>query len=101
MSLQLCMVCSDMSGSVEVGIRELRADLSRWIQRVREGEEIVVTDRGKAVARIVAAGKERKLDRLIREGVVTPAPNRGRPRTIPEPIEGAGPLSDLVDEGRG
>jgi prevent-host-death family protein len=84
---------------MEVGIRELRADLSRLLKRVRDGEEIVVTDRGKAVARLVPLDGERKIDRLIREGLVIPAPNRGS-RTVPKPIEGAGPLSDLVSEGR-
>jgi prevent-host-death family protein len=84
---------------MEVGIRELRADLSRWVRRVRAGEEVVVTDRGKAVARLVPVAGERKIDRLIREGIVTQAPNTG-PRTWPKPIEGAGPLSDLVIEGR-
>jgi prevent-host-death family protein len=85
---------------VEVGIRELRADFSRFVKHVRNGEEIVVTDRGRAVARLVPIAGERKIDRLIRDGLVTPAPNRG-PRTVPRPIEGAGPLSDLVVEGRG
>jgi prevent-host-death family protein len=84
---------------MEVGIRELRADLSRLIKRVREGEEIVVTDRGKAVARIVPVDGQRKIDRLIAAGVVKPAPRR-TPRPLPKPIEGAGPLSDLVIEGR-
>ena len=84
---------------MEVGIRELRADLSRWVRRVRAGEEVVVTDRGKAVARLVPVDGERTIDRLIREGLVTQAPNTG-PRTLPKPIEGAGPLSDLVIEGR-
>lgn len=82
-----------------MGIRELRADLSRFMRHVRAGEEIVVTDHGKPVARIVPVAPERKIDRLIREGIVTPAPSRG-PRTVPSPIEGAGPLSDLVLEGR-
>jgi prevent-host-death family protein len=85
---------------VEVGIRELRADLSRWVRRVREGEELVVTDRGKAVARLVPVDGERRIDRLIREGAITPAPNRG-PRTRPDPIAGAGPLSDVVLDDRG
>ena len=85
---------------MEVGIRELRADLSRFVKRVRAGEEVVVTDHGKAVARLVPIDGERKIDRLIREGLVIPAPNRG-PRTLLKPIEGAGPLSDLVIEDRG
>lgn len=85
---------------MEVGIRELRADLSRWVKRVREGEEVVVTDRGKAVARLVPPGGERKIDRLIREGLVTPAPKPWHSRTMPKPIEGAGPLSDIVLDDR-
>jgi prevent-host-death family protein len=85
---------------MEVGIRELRADLSRLVKRVRAGDEIVVTDHGKPVARLVPIDGERKIDRLIREGLVIPAPNCG-PRTRPKPIEGAGPLSDLVIEDRG
>ncbi len=84
---------------MEVGIRELRADLSRWVKRVRAGEEIVVTDRGRPVARLVQLDGERKLDRLIREGVVTPAPNPWR-GPLPKPIEGVGPLSDIVLDDR-
>lgn len=85
---------------MDVGIRELRADLSRLIKQVRAGEEIVVTDRGKPVARIVPVDGERQLDRLIREGIVTPAPRPWR-GSLPKPIEGAGPLSDIVLEDRG
>lgn len=85
---------------MEVGIRELRADLSRFVKCVRAGEEVVVTDHGRAVARLVPIDGERKIDRLTREGLVTRAPNRGA-RTVPKPIEGAGPLSDLVIEDRG
>jgi prevent-host-death family protein len=84
---------------MEVGIRELRADLSRYVKRVRTGDEIVVTDRGKPVARLAPLKGERTIDRLIREGLVTPAPRPWRGRTLPEPID-AGPLSDLVVEGR-
>jgi len=80
---------------MEVGIRELRAELSRWVTRVRNGEEIVVTDRGKPVARLVPADGERTLDRLIREGRVIPAPRR-KGGALPPPVEGIGPLSDVV-----
>ncbi len=80
---------------MDVGIRELRADLSRWVKRVREGEEIVVTDRGRAVARLVPVEGERKIDRMIREGLITPAPSPWRGE-LPKPIEGAGPLSEIV-----
>ena len=59
--------------NMDVGIRELRAGLSRYVEQVKQGEEIVVTDHGKPVARLVPMNGERKIDRLIREGVVIPA----------------------------
>jgi len=79
---------------IEVGVRELRNNLSRYLDRVREGEEVVVTDRGSAVARVLPIGIERVLDRLIAEGVVTPAPQPKRPAG--SPINGTGTVSDLV-----
>ena len=86
---------------MDVGIRELRADLSRWVKRARAGEEVAVTDRGKPVARLVAVDGERRIDRLIREGVVIPAPRPWRgPPPVPEPIEGLESLSDIVLEDR-
>lgn len=83
---------------MDVGIRELRAALSRYVARVKAGEEIVVTEHGRPVARLVPMDGERKIDRLIREGVVIPA--RSRTVWLPEPIEAKGTLSDLVDEQR-
>ena len=69
---------------MDVGIRELRAGLSRYVEQVKQGEEIVVTEHGKPVARLVPMNGERKRDRLIREGVLIPARNpKGR---LPEPI---------------
>ena len=39
---------------ITVGVRELREDLSKWLQRVRdEGETIEITLRGETVARLV------------------------------------------------
>ena len=84
---------------VEIGIRELRADLSRYIKRVREGEEIVVTDHGTPVARILPVNGRSKLDELIAAGILTPAPRQG-PRRTPNPIKTKGTVSDLVAEQR-
>ena len=50
---------------MEVGVRELRNHLSRYLDRVRDGEEVIVTDRGRAVARVVPVADERVLDRLM------------------------------------
>ncbi len=83
---------------MEVGVRELRNNLSRYLDRVRDGEEVIVTDRGHAIARVVPFGAERVLDRLIAEGVVTPAQ---RPkRRAGKPTKTRGTVSDLVADQR-
>ncbi len=82
----------------EVGIRDLRDHLSRWIGRVRQGEEVVVTDHGRAVARIVPIETPRRLDQLIAEGKVSP-PTETR-RSLPRRVRAARPVSPLVDEQR-
>lgn len=86
---------------MDVGIRELRAGLSRYVERVKSGEEIVVTEHGRPVARLVPLNGERKIDRLIREGVVTPA--RSRTGWRPEPItpKSGATVSDIIIEQRG
>ena len=83
---------------MEVGVRELRNHLSRYLDRVRDGDELVVTDRGRAIARVVPVGGVRVLDQLIAEGVVTVArQKRGR---VPKPITTKSTVSDLVSEQR-
>ena len=82
----------------EVGVRQLRDHLSSYMEQVQSGQELVVTDRGRAIARILPISGERALDRLIREGRVVPAKQRERSR--PEPLQAGGPISDLVSEQR-
>ena len=36
-----------------VGVRELRQNLSRYLERVKDGETLLVTERGREVARLV------------------------------------------------
>lgn len=57
-------------------VAKLKASLSEYLSHVKEGEEVVVTDRGKPIARIIPyrfEGDEdkRRLD-LIRRGVIKP-----------------------------
>lgn len=84
---------------MEVGVRELRDHLSRYLNAVREGDEVTVTDHGKAVARLVPVGQPRPLDRLIAEGLVTPA-QASKPTRSGGRIKAKGTVSDLVAEQR-
>lgn len=84
---------------VEVGIRELRNNLSRYVDQVRDGGEVVVTDRGRPVARLTGLDdRQSKLQDLIDQGLVRPPRNPAAP--LPSPISGTGPVSDLVAEQR-
>jgi prevent-host-death family protein len=84
---------------MEAGVRELRDRLSHYLNVVRDGQEVTVTDHGKAVARLVPLDQPRAIDRLVAEGLVTPAPVAKRLRT-PLRITAKGTVSDLVAEQR-
>ena len=42
---------------MEVGVAAFRADLKKWLDLVRSGEEIVVTDRGVPIARVTPVAR--------------------------------------------
>ena len=83
---------------MKVGVRELRDHLSRYLERVQAGEEVVVTERGRATARVLPVGAERTLDRLVAEGLVTPS--KQPKRRLGKPTKGKGGASDLVVDQR-
>jgi len=70
-----------------VAVSELKAKLSQQLDAVKAGEEIVVTDRGRPIARILPEGgleAGSRLQHLVRQGVLK-LPVRGperRPRRI-------------------
>jgi prevent-host-death family protein len=82
-----------------VNIGELKARLSAHIRHVRDGEEVLVCDRNKPVARIIPCSvndaSERE-QRLIARGVLVPPKKKQRsPVSWPDP---PGNISDEVME---
>lgn len=68
---------------IEVGIRQLKNQLSLYIDEVQDGNEIIVTEHGKPVARLTTiSDSDTRIQKLIDSGLVTPAidPSRPRPR---------------------
>jgi prevent-host-death family protein len=56
-----------------VGIRDLKANLSRHLKRVRAGARLLVTDRGRSIATIAPVAQQADqawLHRLVAEGKV-------------------------------
>ncbi len=57
----------------KAGIAELKAQLSEYLEKVKAGEDVLVTDRGRPVAkltRIEALSED--VERLVRRGVLRP-----------------------------
>jgi prevent-host-death family protein len=81
----------------EVGIRELHDRLSEYLERVEGGAEVVVTRRGRPVARLSGLG-ERPLDALARRGLVRMPQGKRSLRSAQ--VKGTGPISDLVSDQR-
>ena len=56
------------------GVAKLKASLSEYLGRVKSGEEVVVTERGHAIARIVpissSRSDSRSIENLIRLGIL-------------------------------
>jgi prevent-host-death family protein len=88
--------------SVDVPVTELRAHLSEWLERVRAGEELVVTDRGVPVARMLGMSATATLQRLAADGVIGRDVSARRPMATghprPRPRQ---PVSGRVSEQRG
>ncbi len=82
--------------AVKVG--NLKANLSAHLRYVRGGEEIIVCDRDRPIARIVPIRDEEQSDqlkRLVARGVLTP-PTEPKPRHWPK-LTGK-PIPDEVME---
>jgi len=90
----------------KVGSREFKNRQGYYLARVRKGETLVVTDRGKPVAKVEPVTEwesltvDEKLDELARQGHI----RRGRGGPLrpvkPLPLRGK-PLSEMISEDRG
>lgn len=87
-----------LHGGYQVGVRDLHDRLSEHLERVEQGSDIVVTRRGRPIARLSAVDASDPLDELVREGLVSrpQAPRRAKsPR-----VKAKGSVSDLVADQR-
>jgi prevent-host-death family protein len=83
-----------------VGIRELRQHASAVIRRVVAGESLEVTDRGRAVARIIPLRPAGVVDQMIAEGRAVPAHGDLLEVTPLRPRAGRPSLSEVLTDMR-
>ncbi len=84
---------------MRIGVRELRQHASRYLDRVKAGETVEVTNRGELVALLVPPDPATSArDRLIASGRILPA---SRPLRLPRRAPVRGPsTAEVLDELR-
>lgn len=81
-----------------IGVRELRQNASRYLDHVKLGETVEVTERGKLVALLVPPDPARGArERLIADGRLIPA---SRPFRFPQRVVASRPTQEVLDELR-
>ncbi len=91
-----------------VGIRELRLHLSRYLRNAKEGKDIIVTERGNAIAKITSLVYDKEveeiksaLSELSNKGIIQLPERWGKPTGIPKRVERAGSeFAGAVIQGR-
>lgn len=97
------IVATSALGST-VGVRELKNQLSSFLDRVKAGEEFTVTEHGRPVARLSAlAGDVDRMAALVAAGIVQPATKSHRrlPAKQVKIADGSSSLTDIVADQRG
>ena len=90
---------------LSAGIKDLKNNLSRYLSLVKKGEDVLITERGKVIARIIQEEPENEswrkaLNHLMVKGLLT-LPSRKIDRDIPAPVEVPGkPVSEMAVEDR-
>ncbi len=83
-------------GGVELTVTQLRKDLTRALEAVKAGDEVVITERGAPIARLGGVESSTLLAQLEADGVLTPpAQSRAVPR-LPEAEAAKDALSSLL-----
>lgn len=94
-------------GTRTIGIRDLKANISKYLKEVREGKEIKVSYRGKEIALITPLHKDRKpyeetlLVALANSGKILLPSSKKRNKKLPKRKKFSGmPFSESVIEDR-
>ncbi len=89
-----------------VGVKELKNRLTHYLRKTKQGEEVIVTERGRPIALIQpiqsaerARSLEARLARLTAQGLVTP-PARKPMRKVRLVTIAGPPVSKIVLEDR-
>ncbi len=85
-----------------VGVRELKAQLSKYLRQVKAGHTIVITEHGQAVGRIVPAEEslDDRLQAMVKAGLAQWNGKKFKPGKPVARTRGSRSVSDLLIEDR-
>ena len=83
---------------MDVGVRQLKARLSEYLDRAEQGEIIRVTERGRPKALLGPLPGKLRLEQGIAEGWITPG--SGKPLTPIPRVKGIRTIADVLAEDR-
>jgi prevent-host-death family protein len=88
---------------MKIGLREANQRFAKIMKVVRDGEEVTLTDHGRAVARIIPIvspeSEDAVVQRLAARGLIRPATKPWRmPPFVPRPIRGASVAQAIREE---
>jgi prevent-host-death family protein len=88
-----------------VGIRELKEQLSGHIREVKSGSTLVITERGKPVARLLPIAPadtpvEEKLHQLVKAGAISWSGRKLSPDAPAIPVRGTKTVAEMLIEDR-
>lgn len=87
------------SHSSSVGIKELKAKLSSYVDRVHSGEQVIITAHGEEVAMLVPISRERRIIKSLMESGLAQW-SGDKPRGLEGVAIKGKPLSETILEER-
>jgi len=89
-------------GQSVVSVRELKGRLSHYLRLAREGESVVITDRGVPIGRIVPIGQnlEQRLTAMHEAGVAQWSGRKLERRKPPAKLRGEKTVAEVLVEDR-
>jgi prevent-host-death family protein len=85
-----------------VAVRELKNRLSEYLRKVKAGERVVITERGRAIAMITAADTpvDEEIEALVRERAARWAGGKPRGAKWPRKINGPSVAQAVIEDRR-
>ena len=90
---------------ISVGVREAKINLSKLLKRVMQGQEVIITDRGKPIGKIVPVPQDHlslaeRIKKMEDQGLLGPA-SKGKRTRLPPPLPAhEGVAQEFLQEDR-